>query len=224
MTALEATLAGSGTNWTASLALLTTREPVTATGTSPAAALRGLVPVALQQVASEAAAQGVTLGPVELVAAEMRVRAACSLGLFRYQTPTPTLVVTDEYGTDVSTFPDLDPKMLPITGQRAVAEAVARRWLTPLGALVYDPNYGEDLRSLLNAPVDSARLQAVRAALQAQATADERVLNATVTLTTSGSAAGLTVTVRGQLFTAAGPFSLVLTVSQLAADLTVLRT
>lgn len=223
MTALEATLAGSGTSWTASLALLTTREPVTATGTSPAAALRGLVPVALQQVASEAAAQGVPLGPVELVAAEMRVRAACSLGLFRYQTPTPTLVVTDEYGTDVSTFPDLDPKMLPITGQRAVAEAVARRWITPLGALIYDPAYGEDLRGLLNAPTDSARLRSIRGALVGQALSDERVQSATVDLSATGSGNTLTVTVRGRLVSGIGPFDLVLTVNQLAANLQILR-
>lgn len=223
MAALEATITGSGTSWTATLALLTTREAIAATGTTAASAARALVPLALRQIADEAADQGVTLGPVELVAAEMRVRAACSLGLFRYQTPTPLLTITDEFGSDVSTFPDLDPKMLPITGQKAVAEAVARRWLTPLGALVYDPDYGADLRAMLNAPTDSARLQSVKAALAAQALADERVSSARVDLTASGSGDALVVTVRGQLLTATGPFALVLTVTQLAADLTVLR-
>jgi hypothetical protein len=106
---LEATLTGSGTNWTATLALLSTREPVTVTGTSQTRALGALVKACLRQVADEARAQGVTLGPTQLVASEWRVRAACSLALFRLNTPTPTLTVTDPYGTDVSTFPDLDP-------------------------------------------------------------------------------------------------------------------
>lgn len=220
---LEATIAGSGTSWTATLDLLSTREPVTATGPSKTAALGALVKAALRQVADEAAAQSVTLGPVELVAAEARVRAACSLALYRSNTITPTLAVTDEYGSDVSTFPDLDPTFKPLTGQRAVAEAVARRWITPLGSLAYDETYGEDIRALLNAQIDSPRIQAIRAALVAQATADERVLGATVDLSVSGAPSGLVVTLRGQIATADGPFSLVLTVDALNANLQILR-
>lgn len=223
MTALEATLAGAGTNWTATLALLSTREPVVATGASATGALSALVGVALRQVADEARAQGVTLGPVELVASELRVRAACSLALFRLRTPTPTLTVTDPYGTDVSTFPDLDPRMEAIRGQRAIAEAVGRRWITPLGALAYDEAYGENVRALLNAEIDSPRLQAIRAALVAQATADERVESATVELSVSGPSSGLTVVLRARLVSAAGPFVLVLTITRLNANLQILR-
>lgn len=223
MTVLEATLAGSGTSWTATLALLSTREPVSASGSSATSALGALLPVALRQVADEAQVQGVALGPADLVAAELRVRAACSLALFRQTHPTPALTVTDPLGTDVSTFPDLDPQFRPIAGQRAVAEAVARRWLTPLGGLVYDETYGEDVRALLNAAADSPRLQAIRAALVAQATADERVVSATVDLSLSGPTAGLTLTVRGRLVSADGPFALVLTITQLNANLQVLR-
>lgn len=223
MTALEATLAGSGTSWTATLALLSTREPVSASGSSAPGALGALIPVALRQVADEARAQGVALGPADLVAAELRVRAACSLALFRLNTPTPTLTVSDPYGTDVSTFPDLDPQLRPISGQRAIAEAVARRWLTPLGALAYDETYGEDVRALLNSAVDSPRLQSLRGALVAQATADERVQSATVELSISGPAGGLSVNLRARLVSAAGPFALVLTITQLNADLQILR-
>lgn len=220
---LEATLTGSGTSWTATLALLTTREPVTATGTSATRALGSLVKASLRQVADEAASQGVTLGPTELIAAELRVRAACSLALYRLNTPTPTLTVSDTYGADVSTFPDLDPAFKPLTGQRAVAEAVARRWITPLGSLAYDETYGEDVRALLNAEADSPRLQALRGALVAQATADERVLAASVDLTVSGPTSGRTVTLKGRLTTDDGPFSLVLTITQLNANLQILR-
>lgn len=220
---LEATLTGSGSAWTATLAILSTREPVSASGSSAPGALGALIPVALRQVADEARVQGVALGPVELVAAELRVRAACSLALFRQTHPVPTLTVTDPLGTDVSTFPDLDPQFRPIAGQRAVAEAVARRWLTPLGGLVYDETYGEDVRALLNAGADSPRLQAIRAALVAQATADERVVSATVDLSLAGPTGSLTLTVRGRLESATGPFALVLTITQLNANLQVLR-
>ena len=61
------------------------------------------------------------------------------------------------------------------------------------------------------------------AALVAQATADERVVSATVDLSLSGPTAGLTLTVRGRLVSADGPFALVLTITQLNANLQVLR-
>lgn len=226
MEALVATLSGSGTRWTASLALLDTRDPVEASGASPAIALDALRRAALDQVREEAAAQGVTLSAEGLANAEARVRAACSLALYRQQHPSPVLRLPPDplgFGTDVSTFPDLDPQFRLITGQRVVAEAVARRWLSPRGSVSYDETYGEDVRAYLNARVDGPRLRALEAALQAQAVADERVRDATVTLSTSGSAAALRLQITGRLVTAAGPFALVLTVDQLGATLEILR-
>lgn len=228
MEALVAMLSGSGSSWTASLALLDTRDPVEASGASAQLALDALRRAALDQVREEATAQGVTLSAEGLANAEARVRAACSLALYRQQNPSPVLRLPPDplgFGTDVSTFPDLDPQFRLISGQRVVAEAVARRWLTPRGSVSYDETYGEDVRAYLHARVDGPRLRALEAALQAQAVADERVQSAVVTLSTStsGTAAGLRLRVTGRLTTAAGPFTLVLTVDQLGANLEILR-
>lgn len=226
MEALVATLSGSGSSWTASLALLDTRDPVEASGASPALALDALRRAALDQVREEAAAQGVTLSAEGLANAEARIRTACSLALYRQQNPSPVLRLPPDplgFGTDVSTFPDLDPQFRLITGQRVVAEAVARRWLTPRGSVSYDETYGEDVRAYLNAPVDGPRLRALEAALQAQAVTDERVQSAVVSLVATGTAAALRLRVTGRLVTAAGPFTLVLTVGQLVANLEILR-
>jgi phage baseplate assembly protein W len=133
------------------------------------------------------------------------------------------LRVTDPYGLDVSTFPGLDVAFKAITGQRAIAEAVARRWVTPRGSLVYDPDYGEDVRGLLNARIDGPRLRALEAALTAQALADERISGAVVQLAVTGSGPTVALRASASLASSAGPFRLVLTVTQLALDLEVLR-
>lgn len=229
MSVLEASLSGSGTSWAASLALLDTREPVSATGASAEAALEALRVAALDQVRDEARVQGLPLTPSGLATVEARVRGACSLALFRLRSPVRVLAAGDPLGTDISTFAgpdgnDLDRLFRPISGQRAVAEAVARRWITPRQGLVYAPSYGEDVRQLLNAPLDGPTRAAIEASLQAQAEADERVESCKVVLTSSGPPSSLTLKISGRLVTAAGPFALTLTVTQLAASLEVLRT
>lgn len=223
---LLATLVGSGSSWTASLALLDTRDAVTAQGASPALALDALRRAALDQVREEATAQGVTLSVEGLTSAEARVRSACSLALYLQQNPSPTLRLLPDpagFGTDISTFPDLDPHLRLISGQRVVAEAVARRWLTPRGSVPYDETYGEDVRAYLNARVDGPRLRALEAALQAQAVADERVASAQVSLTWSGTPGRLQLRVAARLVTALGPFALTLTIDSLVINLEVLR-
>lgn len=222
---LEATLTGSGSAWTAELALLDTRAPASAAGDSPETALEALVVAALDQVRDEARAQGLPLTPAGLVAAEMAVRGACSLALYRHQTPTPTLAVGDPLGTDVSTFvgtDGLDRQFRVISGARAVAEAVARRWLTPRDSLVYAPGYGEDVRELLNGAVTQPILAAFQSSLEAQALADERVEACSVQIAESGPPAARSLKITASLVTASGPFRLVLTVDQLVAQLELL--
>jgi phage baseplate assembly protein W len=113
-----------------------------------------------------------------------------------------------DFGSDISTFPDLDPTFTVITGPRVVVEAVARRLTTPQGSLVSDPNYGFDVRQLLHADLDARSEARAVAAMQAQAEADERILSATVTLTRSGE----TLAIRVRLTTQEGPFAFTLSV------------
>jgi hypothetical protein len=126
--------------------------------------------------------------------------------------------VASTFGSDVSTFPDLDPAFGEMTGPRVVGEAVARRLSTPRGALRYSPSYGYDLRDLLNESVTQASLVAWQSAIQAECEQDERVLQASAALSYDSSTMSLTITVG--LLTADGPFKLVLLVT--AATLSIL--
>ena len=128
---------------------------------------------------------------------------------------------TTDFGVDVSTFVngDVDPLLGPLTGRAVVAEAIARRYLTPRGLLPEDPDYGYDTRTLLGASLGSVELFVVRAQLVAEAEKDERVTSASVALAFNQAAESLTITVR--LVTLAGPFTLVLDVSAAALALRV---
>lgn len=125
----------------------------------------------------------------------------------------------DNFGLDVSTFldGDLDPYFRPLAGARAVAEAVARRWLTPTGALFYDPAFGIDVRELLGAALTPERVFALRARLAHQAEEDDRVDAADVDVDPDPTTRRLVV--RATLRTATGPFAFVLAVDQLRVEL-----
>lgn len=221
MTAIDVSLAAVADGWSATIGALDVRAPVAATAIDAPSALEAARALAQADVLAEALASGVVVTPAALVALELRLREACTIALAQL-TPA-TLVVAAGLGTDVSTFPDLDRELRPISGQRAVGEAVARRWCTPLGGLVDDPEYGDlDLASMLGASVTDDELSSFAARLEAQAYQDERVSECTVTVTTSGRRDALTLTIRAQLSTSEGPFVLVLTASQLALSLDLL--
>ncbi len=135
--------------------------------------------------------------------------------------PAAPVPAEPTFGTDFSTFVggvmDLDPNFALIGGPRVVAEAVARRLMTPRGGLLGTPNYGIDLRAFLNAAMTPDTIASVKAAVQAEATEDERVLSASADVTFTESTQSLRVAVQG--LTAVGPFSLVLAVSSLTVSL-----
>lgn len=113
-----------------------------------------------------------------------------------------------EFGFDISTFPDLDPRFRLISGPRVVVEAIARRLTTPRGSLLSDSDYGWDVRQLLLAEGDAKSDARALADIQAQAQADERVLSARVTLDRVGESLSITV----RFTTQEGPFAFVLSV------------
>jgi hypothetical protein len=208
--------------WLATCAALEDRAPVSALAPTALEAAAGARELAQADVLAAAALAGVPVTPAGLVAVELRLREACTIALARL-TPA-TIAAATGLGLDVSTFPDLDPELRSISGQRAVGEAVARRWLTPLGGLVDDPEYGgEDLGSLLGATRTADELAALGASLERQALEDERVESCRVVVTTTGPLSGQTLIVRAQLTTSEGPFSLVLTADRLAVSLDLLK-
>lgn len=120
------------------------------------------------------------------------------------------------YGSDISTFPDLDPSFSLLSGPRVVGEAIARRLTTPPGSLPDSSAYGYDVRQLLELELDEADLAEARAAIARQVEAEERVLGA------DGIEVFLVderLSVRVQLVLAEGPFALTLQVSALSTSL-----
>lgn len=124
-----------------------------------------------------------------------------------------------DFGTDVSTFVDgdLDPFFRVISGKRVVAEAIVRRWTTPQGGLFFDENFGRDVRDLLGQATSPQTLFALKNALVAQAEEDERVHEARVDVSLNPQTRRLLI--RGEIVTADGPFSFVVSVSDLSVEL-----
>jgi phage baseplate assembly protein W len=122
-----------------------------------------------------------------------------------------------DYGSDVLTFPGVDPNLTLSKGGRVLAEALARRLCTPRGSLPFHEDYGLDLRSFLNEAVTSDSLYRLKSAVERECEADERVESASVSLDYNAQTRRLRV--RIEATTAQGPFRLTLAVSQVTVEL-----
>jgi phage baseplate assembly protein W len=114
-----------------------------------------------------------------------------------------------DFGTDISTFPDLDELLEQQSGRRVLLESVARRMSTPRGALWWAPSYGSDLGAILDGPVSDAQLRANATALQQQLAQDERILSARVEASYVAATRSLRILV--SITDASGPFERVFT-------------
>ena len=121
-----------------------------------------------------------------------------------------------DYGSDISCVNDLASDGRTVTGHQLIAEAVARRWLTPRGRLIGYPNYGYDLTQFVNADVNDRDLAELRAGAEAEALKDERVTECTVetTLESDGS-----LTVTASLEAGDGPFEFTVSVTSVTIQL-----
>lgn len=124
--------------------------------------------------------------------------------------------MTVDLGTDVSTpdASDIDPMFRLVRGVRGLAEACGRRLVTPRGSLLDDPGYGYDLRGRLNDNLTPADLAQLAVEVRAELMRDERVEEASVTVTLASNA----LRVSGVVLSSAGPFRLVLSVSSITAE------
>jgi phage baseplate assembly protein W len=73
----------------------------------------------------------------------------------------------DEFGM---VNPDIERP--PVTGFRAHAERIIRRWLSALGYVWYSRDYGGDLLALINSPCTTAQLTSKAQELRQQAMAE----------------------------------------------------
>ncbi len=121
-----------------------------------------------------------------------------------------------DFGTDISAFPDLDPSFALVTGTEAYLQAIARRYVTPRGALWAHPTYGEDVRDWLLESLTTASMVDLKRVLEEQAEMDERTISARAVVSYDSAAERITFSV--ELETAEGPFVLVMGVSSLTAE------
>jgi hypothetical protein len=122
-----------------------------------------------------------------------------------------------DYGTTISVVDDLPLRWTRISGQRVVAEAVARRWGTERGSLPYARDYGTDARGIVGDTLTVAEIASWQTALEREAEKDERVESASVTVTYDRGAAKVRIV--GQITTADGEFEMVMSVSDSSAEL-----
>ena len=120
-----------------------------------------------------------------------------------------------DYGTDLSCVSDLTPNMAETNGTHAVAEAIARRLQTPRGSLIGDANYGFALTDYVNDDVSQQDIAIISSNTQQECLKDERVSSAKAQLTFANNALVATIS----LVAAPGPFTLVLSISNLTTNL-----
>jgi hypothetical protein len=123
-------------------------------------------------------------------------------------------------GIDIDVVDDLPPTFRLAGGQKNLANALARRLSTPAGALAAfggDPEYGFDLRDKLNSSWTTEEMSALGAQIEAECRKDERVQGATVKASHNLRTSTLLVDI--QIQSAAGPFALVLAVSDVSIEL-----
>ena len=80
-----------------------------------------------------------------------------------------------DYGTDVSTYPDLDDTFASLSGIAVIAQAIARS--------LEDAQYGVDLRQWLNESLEAADVFHLQQTIESQCLRDERVQDVSVVVT-----------------------------------------
>jgi phage baseplate assembly protein W len=121
------------------------------------------------------------------------------------------------YGSDILVFPGLDETFNLVNDGRVLAEALGRRLTTPRGALPFHPDYGLDVRAWLNEGFTQDAAYRLKAAIERECEADERVASATSSVSFNLAAQSLRFKV--SCATATGPFTFVMNVTSLTIEL-----
>lgn len=121
-----------------------------------------------------------------------------------------------DFGTELSCVTDIAGDNRSVSGFRVVAEAIARRWITPRGRLIGFPDYGYDVTQHINDDMSPRDISALASALQAEAVKDQRVASCIVSIAIDND--GL-MTIDAEVDTAQGPFSLTIAASAVSVEL-----
>lgn len=120
-----------------------------------------------------------------------------------------------DFGRDWSCATDLDGTGRMVQGFDLLAQALVRRLITPRGALLRHPTYGAGILGMIDDVMDARGASRIAALIDAQFRQDQRVQRST----TQATYAGGKVTTTTIVTTAAGPFSLVLSISNVTIDI-----
>lgn len=121
-----------------------------------------------------------------------------------------------DFGTDFSAIPDLSFAVKD--GYANLAEALGRRLITPKGELFYDKNYGFDVRRYLNETWNDAIAYEFTSLLEEEVKKDGRIINCSALVDATNILATRRLSVYIEATTTSGPFSLVVNVSDLTAE------
>jgi hypothetical protein len=124
---------------------------------------------------------------------------------------------TTNYGSDMSLLMDLDPMGTVVTGRLLLAQALIRRWTTPRGRLLDDPNYGYAVTDELNDDLSPTDLSDIADNMDAEAIKDERVVSSQTTVQFNQANGWLITT--SIIDDGAGPFPLVLQISDVTVTI-----
>jgi len=119
----------------------------------------------------------------------------------------------DPLGADVKLLNDLDVASRWVSGTGVVRQDILHRLTTRRGALLEDPDFGLDLKGLLNAVLPPSEFAALPGQVEAEVRKDERVDSVDVRITRSAESGPAEWEIALTLGTASGPFELILSVS-----------
>jgi len=129
--------------------------------------------------------------------------------------------MADALGVDFDVLDDFPTSFVLTSGRKNLAQALARRLMTPAGFLQRahggDADYGYDLRGMLNQAQTLDQIASIEAAVKGQVQLDERVnaVEVTATFTLATSTLSVDILVQDD----EGPFRLVVSVTEATADL-----
>lgn len=120
-----------------------------------------------------------------------------------------------DLGTAIDCVTDVGARFTFVSGKKALANAIARRLITPRGTLSWDADYGSDVRSFLNRGSTQQARFAIGAAVNDECLKEERVDSCS----TDVEFVGATLLITIQIVAAQGPFTLVLSVDSLTVTI-----
>ena len=119
------------------------------------------------------------------------------------------MIEQPDFGSDVSTYPDLDDAFAPLSGIAVIAQAIARS--------LEDAQHGVDLRQWLNESLEAADVAHLQQTIESQCLKDERLQDASVVVS-QPSLYELRIAIDVEP-SQQGPFRLVLKVTALTVEM-----